>query len=149
VTQAAPPRQTVRIQAVRTVEKRLGDWTTARQFDVRAASGAVVLDLLLPRLEVGDIEIRVDLNRAMLKLLVADGVVIDDSDLRYVGRGRIKDWTGVADKDGRRIRLVGELRSSEIRVHRGGIAIVSLVAAGLGRAVRAAHRDGRLGEGQQ
>jgi hypothetical protein len=146
MTQAAPLVQAIRIRANRTVEKRLGDWTTARQFDVRASGGAVVLDLLLPRLEDGDIEIRLDLDRAMVKLLVPHGAVIDDSDLRYAGRGRIKDWSGVADKDGRRIRLVGELRSSEIRVHRGGVAIVSLVAAGQGRAVRAAHRDGRLGE---
>ena len=33
----------------RPVVKRLGDWTTARRFDVRASRGLVVLDLLLPR----------------------------------------------------------------------------------------------------
>ena len=137
----------VQIRAHRRVVKRLGAWTTARRLDVRASHGVVVLDLLLPEIEPGEIEIVLDIDHATLKLLVPDGANIDDDDLRRVGRGgRIKDWTGTAAPGGRRIRLLGEMRDSEVRVHRGGVAILSLLASRQHRGeVRRAHRDGRLG----
>src|SRR5438067_6261638 len=96
--------------------QRTGPWTTARRFDVRASSSSVVLDLLLPEISDGEIEIAVDLSRSTLKLLVPDGAIVDADDLRRVGRGRVKDWTGTAAADGRRIRIVGEMRDSELRI---------------------------------
>jgi hypothetical protein len=104
-----------------------------------------VLDLLLPRIEPGDIEIHLDVDHATVKLLVRDGTVIDHEDLRRIGRGRVKDWAGAAAPGGRAIRLLGEMRNAEVRVRRGGLAIVTLVAYGKGREVRRAQRDGLLG----
>ena len=78
-------------------------------------------------------------------LLVPDGAQIDDSDLRRVGRGRIKDWTGVGSPDGRTIRLTGEMRHAEVRIHRGGIAILRLLLARGSRTdVRRARTQGRI-----
>lgn len=137
--------ETVQIRAHHRVVKHLGDWTTARHFDVRASGGLVVLDLLLPQLEPGEIEIALDIDHATVKLLVPDGAAIDDDDLRRVGRGRIKDWTGTAAPGGRRIKLVGEMRNAEVRVHRGGVALLTLLASRTTRRqVREAHRAGRL-----
>jgi hypothetical protein len=143
--QQAPDHDPVRIRAHHAVVKKLGHWTTARRFDVRASRGVVILDLLLPRIEPGDIEIRLDLDHAVVKLLVPDGVHIDDEDLRWVGRGRIKDWTGTSAPGGRRIRLLGEMRTAEVRVQRGGVAILSLLLSRKHRhEVRQAHREGRF-----
>lgn len=137
--------ETAQIRAHHCVVKNLGAWTTARRFDVQASRGIVVLDLLLPEVEPGEIEVALDLDRATVKLLVADGAAIDAGDLRRVGRGRVKDWTGTAAPGGRRIKLVGELRNAEVRVHRGGVALLSLLAAReTRRQVREAHRAGRL-----
>jgi hypothetical protein len=143
MTQTQP--ETVQIRAQQRVVKNLGDWTTARRFDVRASRGIVVLDLLLPELEPGEIEIALDIDHATVKLLVPDGAAIDDDDLRRVGRGRIKDWTGTPAPGGRRIKLVGEMRNAEVRIHRGGVALLSLLASRrTRRQVREAHRAGRL-----
>ncbi len=136
---------TVQIRAHGRVVRKLGTWTTARRFDVRASHGFVVLDLLLPELEPGEIEVALDLDHATVKLLVPYGVAIDDGDLRRVGRGRVKDWTGTAAPGGRTVRLVGEMRNAEVRIHRGGVAVLSLLASRATRGqVRAAHRAGRL-----
>jgi hypothetical protein len=137
--------ETVQVRAHSRVVKKLGDWTTARRFDVRASRGMVVLDLVLPEIEPGEIEIALDLDHAVHKLLVPSGTAIDDDDLRRVGRGRIKDWTGTASPSGRRIKLVGEMRNGEVRVHRGGVALLSLLASReTRRQLREAHRAGRL-----
>ena len=83
-------------------------------------------------------------------MLVPDSTRIDDDDLRRIGRARVKDWTGHATIGGRRIKIRGELRNAEIRVHRGGIAILSLLLSGRSlRIVRQAHRDGRLEQTHQ
>ena len=79
--------ETVQVRAHDCVVKKLGDWTTARRFDVRASHGMIVLDLVLPKLEPGEIEIALDLDHAVVKLLVPTGNTIDD-ELRCVGRGR-------------------------------------------------------------
>jgi hypothetical protein len=136
--------ETVPIRAHGRSVKRLGSWTTARRFDIRASRSLVVLDLLLPELEPGEIEVGLDIDHTTVKLLVPDGANIDDDDLRRVGRGRVKDWTGAASPDGRRIKLVGELRNAEVRVHRGGVAILSLLLSRHRGEVRQAHREGRL-----
>jgi hypothetical protein len=107
------PAAPVRIAANYQVTKRLGNWTTAREFQVRAHR------------EAGEITVDLELDHAMLKLLVPDGAVIDDWDLRRLGRGRVKDTEGRKAADGRRIVLTGQMRHGEIRVHRGGIAQLS------------------------
>ncbi len=135
----------VKIRAHGQSVKHLGDWTTARRFDVRASRSFVVLDLLLPEIEPGEIEIDLEIDHATVKLLVPNGTSIDHDDLRRIGRGRLKDWTGTAAPGGRQIKLVGEMRNAEIRVHRGGVAVLSLLASrGHRRQLREAHRAGRL-----
>jgi hypothetical protein len=125
--------------------RRMGAWTTARHFDIRAGRGSVVLDLLLPELEPGEITVELDIDHSTVILLVPDGTNVDDDDLRRVGRGRIKDWTGVGAPNGRTLRLTGEMRSSEIRIHRGGIAILRLLLNRDTRnQLRRAHAEGRI-----
>jgi hypothetical protein len=104
--------------------KRLGRWTSANRFEVRVRSGAVVLDLRSPAIE-GHVEIRLDLHRSVVKLLLAEGDRVDHWDLGWTGKGRITDVQRPAGDTGRRIRLVGDADHSQVRVHRGGIAIVS------------------------
>jgi hypothetical protein len=136
---------TEQIRAHHRSERRLGRWTSARRFDVRATRGSVVLDLLLPELEPGEITVALELDHSTAILLVPDGANVDEGELRRIGRGRVKDWTGVGSPGGRTIRLVGELRNAEVRVHRGGIAILRLLLSRRHRAeVRQAHRGGRL-----
>ena len=146
-TQAPGARaaEPVRIRAHGRAVKKLGRWTTHRRFDVAASRGSVVLDLLLPRVEPGEIDIHFDLDHAMVKLLVPDGANIDHDDLRRIGKARVKDWTGTGTPSGRRIKLRGELRDAEIRVHRRGVAILSLLVSRSSRdAVRQARREGQL-----
>jgi hypothetical protein len=136
----------VQITAHHRSTKHLGYWTTSRHFHVRASSSLVVLDLLLARIDPGDIEIHLDIDHATVKLLVPDGARIDDDDLRCVGRGRVKDWTGTSAPGGRQIHLLGEMRDAEIRVHRGGVALLSLLCSPRHvRDVQMAHNEGRLG----
>ena len=116
----------VRIQAHHDSQKRLGNWTTARSFQVRSRRGAVVMDLRSPRIAAGDIEIELDLYHATLKLLVADDAVIDQWDLSWTGRGKVKQtFHHDADGTGRRIRLTGRVNGGEVRVNSGGIARLS------------------------
>jgi hypothetical protein len=125
----APASEKTPVTAHNAVAKRLGHWTRERRFDVRASRGSVVLDLRSPRIAAGDIEISLDIDHAMVKLLVPDDAVIEHGDARRIGRGRVKDWTGTAGPGGRRIVLTGEMRSAEVRVHRGGIAILSAMCS--------------------
>jgi len=134
---------TERIHVDHATAKRLGRWTTAGRFEIRARSGSVVLDLRSPELPA-DLEVRIDLRRAMVKLLVPEGAVIDHWDVAWPARGRVKDGQGpTGELAGPRIRLVGTADSSEVRVHRGGIAVLSAMCS---RAyledVRRAHRTG-------
>lgn len=134
----------VRIAAYHAVTKRLGHWTTARDFEVRAHRGNAVLDLRSPRIPEGDIHLRVDLDHAVLKLLVPDGAVVDGWDLRRIGRGRVKDAEAPHPTAGRRIVVTGHLRHGEIRVHRGGIAVLSaMFSREFFAEARRAHREGR------
>src|SRR5436853_6008064 len=102
------PAVPVRIAANYQVTKRLGNWTTAREFQVRAHRGHAVLDLRSPHIEAGEITIDVELDHAMLKLLVPGGAVVEDWDLRRLGRGRVKDAEGRDAAGGRRIVLTGQ-----------------------------------------
>ncbi|TCO59759.1 hypothetical protein [Actinocrispum wychmicini] len=136
----------VRVDADHTMTKHLGNWTTSQVFEVRARAGAAVVDLRSPDIPDGDIEIRVDLDRGMLKLLVPDGARVEHfGHLEWTGRGRVKDSYGTQSPDGRVIKIVGRVHRGEIRVHRGGVAILSAMAS---RAyledLRHAHRTGTM-----
>ena len=106
------------------VTKRLGRWTSASQFDVRVRSGVLVLDLRSPEV-TGDVEVRLDLHRSTVKLLLAEGDQVDHWDLGWSGRGQVKDDQRAAEPGGRRVRLSGHAENSEVRVHRGGMAALS------------------------
>jgi hypothetical protein len=135
----------VRIPAHHAVTKRLGNWTSARRFQVRSHRGVAVLDLRSPQIPAGDIEVEVDLEHAVLKLLVADDAVVEDWDLRRSGRGRVKDAQRPDTPGDRRVMLTGALRHAEIRVHRGGVAILSAMFSREYVAdLRRAHRQGVL-----
>jgi len=125
--------------------KKLGHWTRARRFDVGATSGTVLLDLRSHQIDAGDIVINLDIDHAMVKLLVPEGATIDHDELRRVGSGKVKDWTGTTDAGGRTIRLLGEMRNAEVRVHRGGVAILSAMFTREYLAdLRRAYRDARI-----
>ncbi len=117
--------RTVRIAAHHRSVRELGHWTAARRFEVRASNGSVILDLRSPQIAAGEIVIDLDLDHSMVKLLVPDSVIIDHDDLRRIGRCGFVDWSGSPVSSGRLIRVTGEMRRSELRVNRGGIAIVS------------------------
>jgi hypothetical protein len=137
---------TVRIQAHNRSIRRMGHWTTARRFDVRGSQGSVILELRSPRIESGEIEVNFDIDHSMVKLLVPEGAIVDDGDLRRVGRCGLVDWSGVPAPGGRVIRLLGEMRRSELRINRGGVAIVAAMLTGEYLAdLRSAFRDNQIG----
>ena len=139
------PAAAVRVPANYATVKRLGNWTTERQFQIRAHRGSVVLDLRSPQIPDGDIEIDLDLDHAMVKLLVPDDAQVDDWNLRRTGRGRVKDAECPAAPGGRRIVITGQMRHSEIRVNRGGIAVLSAMCSREFLAdLRQAHREQRM-----
>ncbi|MEU1528483.1 hypothetical protein [Streptomyces fagopyri] len=118
---------TERIHSDHDLVKHLGHWTEAGQFEIKARHGAVVLDLRSPGLP-DDIEIHLDMERAMVKLLVDDGTSIDHWNLRWTARGKIKGSPSASTRDavaGRRVRLSGSATNSEIRIQRAGIANLS------------------------
>lgn len=134
-----------KITAHGTVARRLGHWTSARHLDVRASRGSVLVDLRSTQIPAGDIHIDLDIDHAVVKLLVPDDAVVDSDDLRRIGRGKVKDWTGTAMTDGRQIVLRGEMRSAEVRMYRGGIAILTAMRSREYVAdARRARREGRL-----
>jgi hypothetical protein len=138
-----PVAEPVRVPANNTVIKHLGHWTTQRRFEVRNHRGLAVLDLRSPSIPDGDIEIAVDIDHGVVKLLLPEDAVIDDWDLRRSGRGKLKDAVGPNGADGRRIVLRGSLRDGQIRVRRGGIAMLSAMFSKQYLAdVRRAHREG-------
>ncbi|WP_433670908.1 hypothetical protein ACQP06_05425 [Nocardia sp. CA-136227] len=117
---------TVKIHTDHDTTKHLGDWTDAAAFQVKVRYGSAVLDLRSPRIAGdGEIAIHADLDHAMVKLLVPEDAVIDASELSWTGRGRVKDMTRPRQVAGRVIRLTGSATTSEFRIHRGGIAILS------------------------
>ena len=131
-----------RLPADHGMTKRLGHWTSANGFEVRARSGALVLDLRSPAIQ-GDVEIRLDLHRSVVKLLLAEGDQVDHWNLGWTGKGRIKDDQRPASAAGRQVRLVGRANDSEVRVHRGGIAILSaMFSRAFVQDLRQARRNG-------
>jgi hypothetical protein len=138
-THTAPAR----IAAHNSVTKRLGNWTSASRFDVRAHRGLAVVDLRSPRIEDVDLELEVDLDHAVLKLLVPDDAAVDGWNLRRAGRSKIKDSEAPETAGGRRIVVTGQLRDAEIRVRRGGVAVLSAMFSREYLAdLRRAHKSG-------
>jgi len=129
-TASSAVQDAVRIRAHGQSIRRLGHWTTDRRFDVRASRGSVVLDLRSPRIEPGDVEIALDVDRSMVKLLLPEDAVVDHDEVRRVGRCGFVDWSGAPAPGGRVVRITGEMRRSELRVNRGGVAIVSAMLTG-------------------
>lgn len=120
----------VQIHADHGSARRLGTWTTARAFQVRARRGQVVIDLRSPQIPDGDIEIDLDLDHATITLLVAEETVIDQWDLAWTGRGKVKQtFHHNPAGTGRRIRLTGHARHGQVRVHSGGIAQLSAMCS--------------------
>ncbi|GAA1697072.1 hypothetical protein [Fodinicola feengrottensis] len=135
----------VRIAADHNMSKHLGNWTTARSFEVRARRGAVVIDLRSPAIAEGDIELAVDIDHSMVKLLLPSDATVDQWGIEWTGRGRIKDLEGGGAGGGRRVVITGRIRGGEIRVNRGGIAILSALFSRefVADALRA-HREGAM-----
>jgi hypothetical protein len=135
---------TERIRADYEHVRKLGHWTEARAFEVRSRRGHVVMDLRSPQIPAGDIDINLDLDHAMVKLLLPADAVIDE-DVRWTGRGRVKDnQAPTKGQPGRTVRLTGEIRHGEIRVHRDGVAILSaMFTKEYLRDAQAARREGR------
>jgi hypothetical protein len=135
-----------RIRVDHNTVKHLGTWTTDRTFDVRARHSTVVIDLRSPHIAEGDIELTVDLDHALLKLLLPTDATLDQWGLRWTGNGRVKDGEGPAadaSTGGRHISLTGHIDHGEIRVHRGGMAVLSaMVSRAYLADLRQAHRTG-------
>jgi hypothetical protein len=138
-----PTTGPVRVSANNTVTKHLGHWTTERRFEVRNHRGHAVLDLRSPHVPDGDIEIAADIDHGVVTLLLPEDAEINDWDLRRSGRGKLKDSAGSNAGGGRRVVLTGSLRDGQIRVHRGGIAMLSAMFSKQYLAdLRRAHREG-------
>ena len=89
-----------------------------------------MIDLRSPQIPDGDIEVDLDLDHATIKLLVAEETVIDQWDLAWTGRGKVKQtFHHNPAGTGRRIRLTGQARHGEVRVHSGGIARLSAMCS--------------------
>lgn len=117
--------ETAYVQAHYSANRKLGHWTTARRIEVQALRGSIVLDLRSPQIPDGDIEIVLHAERSMIKLLVPENTVVDHWDLQRFGRTRIKDSRFEETPNSRRITITGELRRGEVRVRRGGVAVLS------------------------
>ena len=104
-----------------------------------------MIDLRSPQIPDGDIEVDLDLDHATITLLVAEDTVIDQWDLAWTGRGKVKQtYHHNPAGTGRRIRLTGQARHGEVRVHSGGIAQLSaMLHAGVSRRRPPRPRPGR------
>jgi hypothetical protein len=123
----------VRVNADHSVIKHLGNWTSARSFEIRARRGTAVIDLRSPHIAEGDIELHVELDHALLRLLLPADAAIDQWGLRWKGRGTTKDAerpaVAGAVTGGRVIRLTGRAGDSQIRISRGGLALVAAMCS--------------------
>lgn len=133
--------EVVRIHADHDTFRRLGAWTDASRFEVRARNASVVLDLRAPRLPK-EIDIELRLDRARVKLLLPDETVVEHWDLDWNGRGQVKDGQrpqaqSAPDVSAEpttqsgpiRIHLRGVAQQSEVRVHRAGMAQLTAICS--------------------
>ena len=126
--------------AARTVT-RMGRWTGSHVFDVRVRRGSVVLDLRSTDIE-GDIDVRLAVDRGVVKLLVPVDAVVDEWDLELLGRGKVKQTFHAPTGGGRTVRLSGRVERGEIRIHSGGMAQLSAILThDFLRAARHGRRD--------
>ena len=139
-TTARPASSATRIHADHTVLKHLGDWTEDRSFDVRSRKSTVVLDLRAAGRE--EIELLLELDGSTLILLLADDAAVEHWDLRFAGRGRVKD--DQAPGRPATVRLHGRAAGSRVVVRRGGMAELASLAS-LSR-LREAHHSHKLAE---
>ena len=86
--------EVVRVHADHAMTKQLGHWTTARVLQVRARRGAAVIDLRSPEIADGDIELAVDIDHGMVKLLLPADATVDQWGIQWTGAGRVKDGEG-------------------------------------------------------
>src|SRR5258708_5588777 len=140
-----PTTEVVRVHADHAMTKQLGHWTTARMFQVRARRGAAVIDLRSPEIAAGDIELDVDIDHRMVKLLLPADATVDQWGIQWNGAGRVKDGEGAGAQGGRRVRITGRVRSGEIRIHRGGMAILTaMFSRAYLEDLKRAYRDGDM-----
>ncbi|SEM08422.1 hypothetical protein [Streptacidiphilus jiangxiensis] len=137
-----------RIHADHTVAKRLGNWTDAGVVEIRARRATVVVDLRSPHLPA-EVEVRIENAKALVKLLVPEDTEVEHWDLRWSGKGSLKDAQVARDDvqtaPSRRIRVVGTAQDGEIRVHRGGVAMLSaMFSREYLEDLRSARKEGRL-----
>jgi hypothetical protein len=117
-----------------------------------------VLDLRSPHLPAGELVVDLDLDRATVKLLLPDDAVVDQQDIVWSGSGKVKDGVGQQNarrgdahrNQGaepaagvRRVRLTGRIHSGEVRVARGGVAMLAaMFSREYVRDVKQARREG-------
>jgi hypothetical protein len=138
-TNARPASPAIRIHADHTVLKHLGDWTRDRSFHVRSRKSTVVLDLRAAGRDETDLLL--ELDGSTLTLLLADDAAVESWDLRFAGRGRVKDDQGPAQPA--TVRLHGRAAGSRVIIRRGGTAELASLAS-LAR-LREASRIHQLG----
>ena len=139
------PANVVRVHADHTATKHLGNWTTARTFEVRARRGAAVIDLRSPDIADGDIELHVDIDHGLVKLLLPADATVDHWGLQWTGAGKVKDGEGANAAGARRVRITGRVVDGEIRIHRGGMAMLSaMFSRAYLQDLRRARRDGDM-----
>ncbi|GII28637.1 hypothetical protein [Planotetraspora mira] len=137
--------EVVRVHADHTMTKHLGNWTTARTFQVRTRRGAAVIDLRSPEIADGDIELDLDIDHGMVKLLLPADATVDQWGIQWTGAGKVKDGEGAKAQGGRRVRLTGRVSGGEVRIHRGGMAILSaMFSRAYLEDLKRAHRDGAM-----
>lgn len=130
-----------RIHVDHSTISRLGHWTSATAFEVRSRKSKAVLDLRSPQI-TGDIDLDLELQRTALVLLLPGDASIDQWELRFDGKGRVKDDQQPAAAT-RRVRLRGAAADSQIRVRRGGTAqLTAMLSRDYLADVRHAHRAG-------
>jgi hypothetical protein len=135
----------VHIHADHDTVKRLGHWTTARKFELRARHSRLESGLRSPGIEDGDIDMAAELDNSVLILLVPEDAVIDQTQLRWTGRGRVRDVADRPANSGQAIHLTGHVRRGEVRVRRGGAAILAaMFSREYAEDVRRAHRIGTV-----
>ena len=120
---------------------RLGSWTKSQVVDVRVRRGSAVLDLRSPMV-VGDLDVRLSIERGVVTLLVPDDAVIDQWDLDLRGRSKVKQTFHTQAGGGRQVRLSGRAERGEVRIHSGGTArLTAIRTRDFLRAARHGRRD--------
>lgn len=135
--------QPERVHVDHSVVNRLGHWTAATAFEVRSRKSKAVLDLRSPQI-TGDLDIDLDLRHSALILLLPDDASVVQWDLRFQGRGQVRDDQRLAAGT-RRVHLRGAAADSQIRVRRGGVAqLTAMLSRDYLADLRRAHRAGTL-----